>query len=151
VKDLSGIKDELQRLVPDTPVFLSRMVTTGVRILDGAPVDASSLISQRIAAFCGVGNPESFFNHLRREGYTLGLTRTFADHHNYTQADINQLIKEAQGHGETVLLTTAKDALKLSALEMGLPCYVLDIQIVIDDADQLVEMILNTASQNQLP
>lgn len=146
VKDLSPIKNELQRLVPDTPVFLSRMVTTGVHILDGAPVDAGSLRSQKVAAFCGVGNPEAVFNHLRREGYALGLTRTFADHHNYTQADIDRLINDAKDHGDTALLTTAKDALKLSELELSLPCYVLDIQIVIDDADQLVEMILKCSS-----
>jgi tetraacyldisaccharide 4'-kinase len=149
VKDLSSLNDELQRLVPDVPVFLSQMIVSGVRTIAGTPVDASNLRSQKVAAFCGVGNPESFFNQLRREGYTLGLTRTFADHHNYTQADIDRLVKDAQEHGQTVLLTTAKDALKLTNLALDLPCYVLDIQIAIDEADQLTEMILKAAKQKK--
>jgi tetraacyldisaccharide 4'-kinase len=150
VQDVTPIKNELQRLVPGVPVFSSRMVTSGIHTLTGQAVDSSSLPSHKVAAFCGVGNPESFFNHLRREGYSPSLTRAFSDHHAYTQADIDRLVNDARHDGETVLLTTAKDALKLTELDIGLACYVLDIQIVIDDADQLVEMILNAASQKRL-
>jgi tetraacyldisaccharide 4'-kinase len=150
VEDLAPIKDELQRLAPDTPVFSSQMVTAAIHKLDGQPIDASSLPSQRVAAFCGVGNPESFFNHLRREGYAPRLTRAFTDHHNYNQADIDSLVQDATSNGETILLTTAKDALKLSELDIGLPCYVVDIRIEIDDSAQLVEMIVKAASQKRL-
>jgi tetraacyldisaccharide 4'-kinase len=149
VENPTSPKHELSRLIPGTPVFSSQMIVSGIRTSNGAPVDKNNLSSQRVAAFCGVGNPKSFFNQLRREGYTLGLTRTFADHHNYTQTDIDRLVKDAQEHGETVLLTTAKDALKLTNLALGLPCYVLDIQIAIDEADQLTEMILKAAKQKK--
>ncbi len=151
VADISRMTEEIRRLIPDVPVFFSRMVTSGIRASDGSIIDESILRSQRVAAFCGVGNPESFFEHLRREGYSPSLTRAFADHHNYTQADIDGLVKDAKNSGETILLTTAKDALKFSGLDVGLPCYVVNIQIEIDNPANLVELISNAASQQRLP
>src|SRR6185436_19199255 len=81
VQDVTPIKSVRQRLGPGVPVFSSRMVTSGIHTLTGQAVDTSSLLSHKVAAFCGVGNPESFFNHLRREGYSPSLTRAFSDHH----------------------------------------------------------------------
>lgn len=147
VKDLSAIKDALPQLAGDIPVLYSRMITSGIRTVDGQSVKEESLLAQPIAAFCGVGNPEPFFNQARREGYTLVLTRKFADHHNYSQANITRLVNDAKASGATALLTTAKDAIKLSSFQLGLPCHVLEIQISIDDHDRLVEMI-RTACQN---
>ncbi|MEP6819017.1 MAG: tetraacyldisaccharide 4'-kinase [bacterium] len=143
VRDLVEIKDAVQGLAGEIPVFSSCMVTSGIRSLDGAIVDEKSSVSQPVAAFCGVGNPESFFNHLQREGYTLAFTRAFADHHNYTQPDITRLVNDAKASGATGLVTTAKDATKLSTFELELPCHILDIHISIDDEDRLSEMIRN--------
>ena len=149
VEDLVPIKDAIRRLAGAVPVFSSRMVTSGIRRLDGQSVDKENLLAQPVAAFCGVGNPESFFNHLRREGYTPAFTRTFADHYDYTQPDITRLVNDAKASGATGLLTTAKDAIKLSTFELALPCHVLDIQISIDDDDRLIEMIRNACRNRE--
>jgi tetraacyldisaccharide 4'-kinase len=93
-----------------------------------------------------VGNPESFFEHLRREGFMPVLTRTFADHHHYKQSELDALAKEARVRGAEGLITTAKDAIKLESLDLELPCYVLANQIAIDDEDRLVEMIRKVQS-----
>jgi len=129
-------------------VFSSRMITSGIRTLNGERVTDDSLPAQPIAAFCGVGNPESFFKQLRRQSYPPVFTRAFADHHNYDQADLNRLIKEAKDQGARGLITTAKDALKLASLEIDLPCYVLEIEISVDDEARLMKMI-QAASQNR--
>lgn len=146
VENTSAIKDAIERLAGAIPVFSSRMVTSGIRRLNGESVDPKSFMAQPVAAFCGIGNPESFFNHLRREGCTLSFTRAFADHHNYTQSDITRLVRDAKASGATRLITTAKDAIKLAPFELEIACHVLDIQIAIDD-DRLIEMIINTAAQ----
>jgi tetraacyldisaccharide 4'-kinase len=147
IDNLSETKDAVQRLAGAMPVFTSRMVISGIRSLAGQGLDKKSLPAQPIAAFCGVGNPESFFNQLRHEGHLPVFTRTFADHHNYNQSDLDRLVKDAIAHGATALLTTAKDAIKLSTLELDLPCHVLDIQISIDDQDRMIEMIRNACGQ----
>jgi tetraacyldisaccharide 4'-kinase len=141
VEDPDSISDPLQQLVGAVNVFSSRMVSTGLRRLNSGSVTNQSLPAQPLGAFCGVGNPESFFDQLRHEGFTPAFTRAFADHHNYTQSDLNRLTREAKVHGASGLITTAKDALKLTSLELKLPCYVLDIKISIAEQDRLVELI----------
>jgi tetraacyldisaccharide 4'-kinase len=141
VEDVTSLRERVQRLAGTIPVFTSRMVTSGIRALNGESVSSERLLAEPVAAFCGVGNPESFFNQLRQEGYTPVFTRAFADHHNYTQADLNRLTKDAKDHGASGLITTAKDARKLASLELELPCYLLEIKISIDDDARLSKMI----------
>jgi tetraacyldisaccharide 4'-kinase len=143
-EDLPSVRTAIEKLVGAVPVFSSRMVTSGIRKLDGESADRQRLESETVVAFCGVGNPESFFRHLRREGFTLAFTRAFPDHHDYNQVDVNALANAAKSHGAAGLITTAKDATKLSAFNFELPCYVLEIQISIDDADRLIEMVRKT-------
>jgi tetraacyldisaccharide 4'-kinase len=141
VEDWQQIKTEAERLAPGVPVFSSRMTTVSVRGLQGEPQPLDELRRQPVGAFCGVGNPESFFNHLRSGGLTMGFTRAFIDHHRYRESDVQELVEQAKTNGCQALVTTAKDAPKLSALKLDLPCYVLDIKIVIDDEQELINLI----------
>ena len=149
VEDLPSVRAAVGQLTGAVPVFSSRMKTSGVRKLDGESGDRESLRSQKLGAFCGVGNAESFFNHLRLEGFAPAFARAFADHHNYKQSEIDALVREARSRGADALITTAKDAIKLSSLELALPCYVLEIRISIDEEDKLVNIIRATACQNR--
>ena len=81
VEDSATTKGVIERAGGSVPVFASRMVTLEIRGLNNESLDREQLLSQPLGAFCGVGNPESFFNHLRRDGYSLAFTRAFADHH----------------------------------------------------------------------
>jgi tetraacyldisaccharide 4'-kinase len=141
--DLESLITTLQKMVGRTPIFRSRMRSSGLRRLDGESVDRGSLISRPVGAFCGVGNPASFFNHLRREGYELAFERAFPDHYSYRQADLDNILAEAKAKGAGSLLTTAKDAVKLSPLHFEVPCNVLEIRISIEDEAQLIQSIRN--------
>jgi tetraacyldisaccharide 4'-kinase len=92
-------------------------------------------------AFCAVGNPESFFTHLRRQGLELCLKRAFPDHHVYQQSDIDTISLESKKAGARSLVTTEKDAVKLRGLRFSLPCHVLQIDISIDEEPQLLDLI----------
>jgi tetraacyldisaccharide 4'-kinase len=139
-EDHSELKEEVQRLAHNRPIFVSRMVPDGIRTLENLQSDFVSP-PRRLAAFCGLGNPESFYNLLRREGYDLALTRTFSDHHTYTQTDVTSVALEARSAGAKALVTTAKDAVKLQGLAFELPCYVLEIRISIDNETSLRQMM----------
>lgn len=141
VKDVGSIKDTIQRNAGNLPVFSSRMLTSGFRKVDGEPMEMTAVRAQPIGAFCGVGNPESFFDHLRHDGFQLEFTRTFRDHHRYKQSELDVLVREAKARGVKCLLTTAKDATKLRAFKLEIPCCVLEIQISIDEEGRLVNLI----------
>ena len=51
----------------------------------------------------------------------------FDDHHAFTQGDIDRL------DNNTPLVITAKDAVKLRALKLPMPCHVLRVRAVLDE------------------
>jgi tetraacyldisaccharide 4'-kinase len=146
VIDCAALQKEIAQLAGEAPIFSSRMVTAEIRHLSGEVVDREELTAQPLAAFCGVGNPESFFDKLRGEGFTLTLTRAFADHHRYHQSELTALAQAAKASGARGLITTAKDAIKLESLDLEIPCYVFEVRIEIDGDGGLVEMIRDTLS-----
>jgi tetraacyldisaccharide 4'-kinase len=78
------------------------------------PDDAqvAQLRDKRVLAFAGIGDPTRFFNTLRASGIEMAGQRAFADHHPYSQSQIESLIAEARRDGLT-LVTTEKDMARL--------------------------------------
>jgi tetraacyldisaccharide 4'-kinase len=68
----------------------------------------------RAVAFCGIAHPDEFFSALRANGVDLVATRAFRDHHRYTDADVDAVLKLCMGAGAEVCVTTEKDAVRLS-------------------------------------
>ena len=72
----------------------------------------ASLSGKRVLAFAGIGDPARFFNTLQASGIDVAAQRAFADHHPYTQGEIENLLAEAKREGLT-LVTTEKDLARL--------------------------------------
>lgn len=144
IGDPDSLRDEVTEVATGIPVFISRMLTSGLFTLEGNPV-VSPL--KPTGAFCGVGNADSFFNQLRQSGYEPAFTRAFPDHHPYKQSDIDALAREAEDSGALSLVTTAKDSIKLRSLTFPLPCYFLGIKISIYDDELLTELIRSAISR----
>ena len=49
--------------------------------------------------------------------------------------------REAEALGAQMLVTTTKDAVKLRRLRFRLPCYVLEIEMVLDDESKLLDLV----------
>jgi tetraacyldisaccharide 4'-kinase len=137
------LQDEIEKLHPGIPVLLSRMKHTQLREVgtQSQVMDSDKIKALSVGAFCGIGNPDSFFQLLQREGYSLIYQRSFRDHYHFTQTDIDLILREAQSKSGQALLTTAKDAAKLRWLNFGLPCYAAEIEIEIEQADVLRKLI----------
>jgi len=86
-------------------------------------------------AFCAIGNPQSFFEELRRNQFAITGTQIFRDHHRYVQKDITDLEAKARSDNALILLTTAKDAVKLSELTFEIPCFVVEVRTMVDAAE----------------
>jgi len=143
---IQSLRSELAQLTVGCPQFLSRMRT--VRIAPLTDPSKSPDLPQRNAAFCAVGNPQSFFTQLRDEGQELSFTKAFPDHYSYTQKDLDRLVNAAKKAGVDALITTAKDAVKLRSLTVAMPCYILEISIDVENSEELRKLILRTAGQS---
>lgn len=68
--------------------------------------------NKKYIAFCGIGNPEKFYNSFDQNSFNIIEKISFPDHHIYKESDLNKLyILAKQNNAE--LITTRKDYVKL--------------------------------------
>jgi len=72
----------------------------------------TALRRDRVLAFAGIGDPGKFFGTLTAAGIAVAATRSFPDHHRYTNVEAQALRAEAERDG-LVLVTTEKDFARL--------------------------------------
>lgn len=94
-------------------------------------------------AFCGIARPESFFEQLRAAGVMLSGTRSFRDHHAYSDSDVRELLTLRAQHGAASFVTTEKDAINLESHGAALaPLHVIPVRMELDDADAALTTLL---------
>ncbi len=107
-------KAALRELFPGKPVFSCRHKICGLRPSAGGELAAmESIRGRRSLAFAGIAAPESFFGALERLGIDLCGKIPFPDHHRYAERDLLLIAARAARCGARLLLTTAKDAVRL--------------------------------------
>jgi len=120
----------IEALAPGIPVFRSRVAAR-----EWMP---SPLPEGKTAAFCGLGNPASFWATLRKMGLDPCYRWSFGDHHQYRPAELARLRVQAMEAGATVLLTTEKDWMNLPSEteELLLPLSIRWLRIGIEIQDE---------------
>jgi tetraacyldisaccharide 4'-kinase len=78
------------------------------------PSEASiaALRGKRVLAFAGIGDPGRFFRTLRTSGVDVVAEKAFADHHPFSQSEIEALVAAAKRDG-LLPVTTEKDLARL--------------------------------------
>ncbi len=84
-------------------------------------------------AFCALANPMKFYKTLRKNNFKVNLTRSFPDHHEYNNEDLNKLKQEANSKN-LQLITTEKDYVKINDKENEIS--VLPIEINFNKVDK---------------
>ena len=82
------------------------------------PIDVVAA-AQRVAAFCGIGNPAGFRHTLATLGCEVAAWREFPDHHAYTREDVEGLTGWIRAAGVSFVLCTRKDLVKLRVPSLG--------------------------------
>jgi tetraacyldisaccharide 4'-kinase len=139
----NGQRDaELERLIQEhnpgvdviecahQPKYLQRF---GVVSNDGHGREPLTFLKdRRVFAFSGIATPESFEKFLRDLGALVVGRERFLDHYRYVDEDIAELVAQARREGAECLVTTEKDAVRLSATNaLPLPLYYLRLEIEI--------------------
>jgi tetraacyldisaccharide 4'-kinase len=73
---------------------------------------AGRLEGASVLAFCGIGRPAKFFATVEACGAVIAIRRSFPDHHVFSAAEIEALVREAEAGG-LVLATTEKDLVRV--------------------------------------
>jgi len=64
-------------------------------------------------AFAGIARPDRFFEDLEKSGWPVVGRRAFGDHHWYKVHEISDIRRAAREAGATVIVTTAKDLVRV--------------------------------------
>ena len=115
---LAEIERRIRIHQPTAPIYRANHVQTGFRSATGVqPMDR--LATQRVFAFCGLGNPNSFFQQVARHAAALAGSRAFPDHHAYSDADVAAIDRAAGLAQADLILTSEKDWVKMSGLPVA--------------------------------
>ncbi|HWF45387.1 MAG TPA: tetraacyldisaccharide 4'-kinase [Bryobacteraceae bacterium] len=103
-----AIRRGLQRYNAAAPVFRTRLVArhwVDYQSSDRVP----QLPASRVAAFCGLGNPQSFWSTLESLNLEVVFRWSFPDHHVYRPMELSRIAQQARFHGAEIIVTTEKD------------------------------------------
>ena len=103
--------------------------------------------TRKSLVFCALGNPQNFFEQLKREDFNLAAARKFPDHHFYKAADVEKLNAEAEKSGAECFLTTAKDAVKLTGADFKISCYVVENDLIFE-AQTFVNLVIDLLNKD---
>ncbi|MCX5702161.1 MAG: tetraacyldisaccharide 4'-kinase [Candidatus Omnitrophica bacterium] len=117
--DTQDIEDFLIQIKPSAAVIESIHRPLGFYNIDKPSelLSTDILKDKAVALISGIADPVSFENLIMNLGVKIGLSLRFADHHYYTQRDLENITKESQGKNIDTIITTEKDAVRLKQLQ----------------------------------
>jgi tetraacyldisaccharide 4'-kinase len=121
---LESISARVNEIRRGMPIVGASLEIVRVRTPDGSH-DPTCLAGRPVVAVAGVARPGGFVDVLERAGARVVATRWFPDHHHYRPTDLQWMDDAAERH-DAVVVTTAKDAVKLPA-EIA---WVVDVEMV---------------------
>lgn len=139
-------RQRVNQLVPGVPQFAARFIPESLVRLSkgrGGDLDFVDLPGMRVAAFCGIANPEGFYGTLRALGADVVVQRSFPDHHHYTYPEVAQMLDAAVENECEAIITTSKDAVKLLDFELPAdpPIFMLTQTVQLDDPDGFLDTL----------
>ncbi|MDD5026928.1 MAG: tetraacyldisaccharide 4'-kinase [Candidatus Omnitrophica bacterium] len=120
--DLKVIKSDLNKINPTAQILESTHVPLGFYAID-KPEELwkpDYLKAKPVALFSGIGEPEAFSGLMRSLHVRIGLELRFSDHHNYSAEELADICAKAGKAGLGIIVTTVKDASRLSDADIGI-------------------------------
>ena len=106
----------MQQINPDAIIATSIHAPVSATIQGGMEIGLEELRGKRVYAFCGLGNPEAFFDTVRHIGCVLVGSQSFDDHYVYTSECLGDLRHLAGDLKADYIVTTQKDWTKIARL-----------------------------------
>jgi tetraacyldisaccharide 4'-kinase len=114
--DVGPIVARVRQYNAQAPIYRCAAKHSGLRGRTGEALPMDYLKGRRFLAFAGIGNPAALERQLRSNPGQLAGARWFGDHHHYSHGDLEALLEAARQTGADVVLTTAKDWVKVAPL-----------------------------------
>jgi tetraacyldisaccharide 4'-kinase len=152
---LRQIENDLRKIKPDFIIARSIHQPAYIKTIDNKQIDLKEFKNRKVFAFCGIGNPVSFINSLKKLDYNVVGTKIFNDHHTYADNCLTELEKQNQygkGGPAEIILTTQKDWTKIRQLETAknMPLAYLTIEIKFLAGEERLRSLIETALEGKI-
>jgi len=147
------IQKRLRDYNPTAPAFRTRLVSRAWR--DYSTGESHPIVpGQKVAAFCGLGNPENFWTTLQSIGVDVVFRWSFEDHHPYKPIELVSIAQQARESGAEMLVTTEKDRINcpnhLEAALAPLSLYWLEIEFELENEALFLEILNRKLSARRM-
>jgi tetraacyldisaccharide 4'-kinase len=115
--ELRNIENKLRTVNPDILIAQSIHAVVNIKSKDNVETAVEKLKGSKIYAFCGIGNPDAFFNTIKALGAEITGSKAYNDHHQYSQTSLTDIYAQAKLSGADIILTTQKDWTKIKRLK----------------------------------
>ncbi len=125
--DLEELDRQVEKITGHRPIAHTAHRWRQLLDINNRPQPVSTLKPARVLGVCGVGNPDAFAAMLAGSCNQVIAVRTYADHHAYTQSQIETILHEAVSCEADAVITTEKDWVKwkpiFDRLQVPVPVY----------------------------
>ncbi len=147
--NVTELETLVRRVNADAPVYTS--VYTPVclrRVISEDAMPVSHLASRRVVTVSGIGNPHYFDWMVARAGAEIVERCHFPDHYAFAQRDIARVSEACVRHSAALVLTTAKDAVRLKRKDLAglpVPVWLLEVTFCLTSGNEELRARLITA------
>ncbi len=134
----ANIEDLVRKHNPYAPVFYASCIPADITDLNGNTGGVNAIKGKRVFIFSGIANPQSFRKSVEYAGGKVIGELSYPDHYWYKKDDLRNIMKNAYAASADVVLTTAKDAVRLHGLDLydktgtEMKILVLHVEMIID-------------------
>ena len=142
----TAIERDVRRWNARAPIFRAQIRPEHwVEHRTGRILPLDEFRAEDAGAFCGLGNPRSFYRTLEQLGVSIVDCVDFEDHHRYLPNELRLIAGQLRAKSAKVLVTTEKDSVNLcedcNDLVAPLEIYWLKIGMRIEGEEELLRMI----------
>lgn len=149
--DKIEIPSKLSKYFAGKTIFNAYYVATGIfDVKTHKFYDINEFVGQKSLVVCGIAKPYSFLNILEINKIDISNKLLYPDHANYTIAEIQEIRKSFYDTNSHSVLTTQKDAVKLTNFSKELDdidIFYLKIELRIEEKNEFENLILKTINK----
>lgn len=143
---ITTAREAVRQITPDLPVFIAGLAPLALRVLaDRVEYNIDWLDKKRVASVCAIGNPGAFEEMLEALSGGVDPRIRFRDHQAVSAVELESVFQRAQAAGASAVITTEKDAARMTFPLGTIPALALQVSMQIENESALAEMLFTLA------
>jgi tetraacyldisaccharide 4'-kinase len=146
--DMKEVPSEILRHFKNKKIFTaSYKATEFTDVINKTSYSLEEFSGQKSLIVSGVANPDSFINALKKFNINITNRIIFVDHKSYSFKEIQQIRRKFYSTNSNSVVTTEKDAVKLSSFSKELDdidIFYLKIEMKMDQEETFISFIKNS-------